>query len=706
MLRQLAEEGSIERRRGKSVHKADELPPVTVLEIVGQDTDGELIGRPTEWRSDKPIPTIILAPGPRRAPTPALGIGDRVLARLKKEADGSYEARVMKRLGQSAHTILGVFRKGRGGKEARVEPVDRRTRYDLVVAPSDAAKAKDGNLVTVEILSDRKHGPKRARVLEVHGTIDDQRSVSLIAIHSHGLPTGFTDEALDEAKSAGRPRLGRRTDLRNVPLVTIDPADAKDYDDAVAATPDKNKANKGGWVIHVAIADVAHYVRPGSALDRGAKLKGNSCYFPDRVVPMLPERLSNDLCSLRGDEVRPCLAVRMVFDKDGNKLRHRFMRGLMRSQARLSYEQAQSAIDGNVDKTTKLIAETVLKPLWQAYDTLSKARQRRGPLDLELPEHKIMLSDDGSISGIQLKERLDAHRLIEELMIQANVCAAKTLEAKGISLVYRVHEPPSEDKLASLRDFLKTIDLSLAPGQTIKSKNFNGILQKTRDSGYADLVSDVVLRTQSQAIYSAKNKGHFGLNLRRYAHFTSPIRRYADLIVHRALIRALKLGRDGLTDEEIETLDETAELISNHERRAMAAERDSTDRFVAAFLSERVGVTFDARISGVTRFGLFVRLNETGADGIVPMRSLSDDHYVHEEKRHALVGRHNGGIYRLGQTVSVRLEEATPLTGGLRFDILTPPEHGKKVKKKTSSQTRSKPHKRRKKKGRSRAAAS
>jgi ribonuclease R len=672
---------------------------VTVLHIVDQDTDGELIGRPAEWESEKPVPLIILAPypGSARRTAPALGIGDRVLARLKKESDGSYEARVMKRLSQSAHKILGVFRTRLGDKDARVAPVDRRIRHELVVTTANTNGAKDNNLVTVEILSERHYGPKRARVVEVHGTIDDQCSVSLIAIHSHGIPTGFSQEELDESARARRARLSQRTDLRNIPLVTIDPADARDYDDAVSAVPDKNKANKGGWVVHVAIADVAHYVRPGSALDRGARVKGNSCYFPDRVVPMLPERLSNDLCSLRAEVERPCLAVRMVFDKEGNKRQHKFVRGLMRSQARLSYQQAQNAVDGNCDEITKPIAKTILKPLWQAYETLAKARTRRAPLELELSEHRITLAEDGSITGIKQKERLGTHRLVEEFMIQANVCAAETLEAKGMPLIYRVHEPPAEDKLAALHDFLKTIGLKLASGQMLKSRNFNAILNKTRGSGHADLVSDVVLRTQSQAVYSAKNLGHFGLNLRRYAHFTSPIRRYADLIVHRALIRALKLGHDGLSDEEIDTLEETAEVISNHERRAMAAERDSTDRFIAAFLSEHVGTIFDARISGVTRFGLFVRLNETGADGIVPMRALSDDHYHHDDKRHALVGRHNGGLYRLGQSVSVRLEEATPLTGGLRFDVLTPPEYAKKTETKRTPRGKSKLPKRRKK---------
>lgn len=688
----------VERGRGISPKKREGLPSVTVLEIVDQDSDGELIGQPAQWRNDTPPPQIVLAPLPQRAPgaTAALRVGDRVLARLKKETHGSYEARVMKHLGQSTRQILGVYRAGRAGKEASVKPVDRKIKYDLSVARNDSKNAKDNNLVTVEISSSGHDGLKRARVVEVHDTIDDQRSLSLVAIHNHGIMTGFSQEALKEASRARRPRLGQRTDLRGIPLVTIDPADAHDFDDAVAATPDKSKLNKGGWIVYVAIADVAHFVRPGGALDETARLKGNSCYLPDRVVPMLPELLSNDLCSLRPHEERPCLAVRMVFDREGNKLRHKFMRGLMRSKAQLSYTQVQNAVDGKPDDITKPLLKSVLNPLWQSYEALSKARDRRSPLKLELPEYAIELAKD-AIIAVKKKERLDAHRLIEEFMIQANVCAAETLEARRMPLIYRIHEPPAEDKLGALRDVLKTIDLKLAPNQTLTTRNFNLILDKTRSSGYADLVSNIVLRTQSQAYYGARNSGHFGLNLHRYAHLTSPIRRYADLIVHRALIRTLELGRDGLTDEDIERLEETSELISNHERRAMAAEQDSMDRFVAAFLSEHIGMTFNARVSGVTRFGLFVRLPETGADGIVPMRTLSDDYYIHDDKRHALVGCYKGGVYRLGQSVSVRLEEASPLTGGLRFDILTGPDYEKNTNKKTAGRGNSRRAKKRKK---------
>ncbi len=696
VLRELADEGLIDRGR-RDVKKVGGLPAVCVLDIFDQDVDGDLLAKPVQWDEEAPPPKIVLAPGGgpgpkkrgRQASGPTPGIGNRVLARLTWAEDDALEARVIKVLGQSAHRVLGIYRAGPKKGEGRVQPVDRKSRYEMAVAPSDAASAKPGDLVTVEPVGHQSHGLRQVRVLEVLGRITDQRSVSLIAIHRHGIPTGFTSEEEAQANAATLATLGTRTDLRHLPLVTIDPVDARDFDDAVYAAPDEDQKNKGGWVVVVAIADVAHYVTPASPLDLGAQKKGNSVYFPDRVVPMLPEKLSNDLCSLKQGVDRPCLAVRMVLNASGAKLRHEFIRGLMNSHARLTYAQAQAAIDGEVDETTAPLLEPVLKPLWAAYHALSIARDKREPLDLDLPEHKIELGQDGTIKSIGFRDRLDAHRLVEEFMIQANVAAAEELERKKTPFIYRVHDAPSLEKLDSLRDFLKSLDLPLTKSDVLKPQYFNGLLHKVKGREYEAMVNEVTLRSQSQAVYSPDNLGHFGLNLRRYAHFTSPIRRYADLIVHRALIRAGKLGSDGLTDKEIETLEPVAEQISLHERRAMAAERDSNDRYVAAFLADRVGAVFKGRISGVTRFGLFIRLNETGADGIVPMRSLGDDYYVHDESLHALTGERHGGVYRLGTMVDVRLEEATPMTGGLRFELLTAAEKGvaKTAQRKKRSRT-------------------
>jgi ribonuclease R len=533
---------------------------------------------------------------------------------------------------------------------------------------------RDGDLVIAQVEGHgARYGPKRGKLLEVVGREDEPRAASLIAIHTHGIPMGFSAAAEAEAEAAEAPTLSGREDLREVPLITIDPPDARDHDDAVYAEPDTDPKNPGGWIVWVAIADVAAYVRPASELDRIARDKGNSVYFPDRVEPMLPERLSAGLCSLREGENRACMAVRMVFGADGRKRSHRFVRGLMRSAAKLSYEEAQAAVDGQPDDKAGPLLEPVLKPLWAAYAVLKKGRDARSPVAIESLERKISMNREGEITAITPRASLEAHRLIEEFMIQANVSAAETLEQRRTPLIYRVHDAPSQEKLQALADFLATLGIPWTKGETPRTERFNRLLDQTRGTPHAEIVNEVVLRTQMQAIYATENIGHYGLNLDRYAHFTSPIRRYADLIVHRALVSALGLGGDGLTDGDISQMKATAEMITAAERRAMAAERDATDRYIAAFLSDRVGAEFDGKITGVTRFGLFVRLAETGADGLVPVSSLGGEYFVHDDRAHALVGERSGARWPLGMSVRVRLREATPITGGLLFDMLSEP---------------------------------
>jgi len=661
-------------RRPDTVGGVGSLPPVGVVDVVERDADGDLFVRPVKAGDDAPLAR--LAPDPREAAAGAPGLGDRLLVRFATLENGEIEARLIKRLGQSAHRILGVVRKARG--EVRVEPVDRRSRTSLLLAGPDAREARDGDLVLVQSggAADRPHGPKRARILETVGREDDPRAASLIAIHSHGIPVGFPPEAEAEAEAAQPPTLAGRTDLRDLPLVTIDPPDARDHDDAVFAQADDDPRNPGGWIVWVAIADVAAYVTPGSALDRTARDKGNSVYFPDRVEPMLPERLSAGLCSLREGEDRACLAVRMVFGADGAKRSHRFQRGLMRSAAKLSYEEAQAAIDGLPDERAEPLMAGVLKPLFAAFAVLDLGRARRSPLHIESSERRIHFGADGQIASIVPRAALPAHKLIEEFMIQANVCAAETLEQKRTPLIYRIHDSPSVEKVGNLVEFLETLGISWTKGQAATTERFNRLLDTTRDGPHGEIVNEVVLRSQMQAVYASDNIGHFGLHLDRYAHFTSPIRRYADLIVHRGLIRALGLGDDGLTNEDVARIADTAERITLAERRAMAAERDATDRYVAAFLADRVGAEFAGRITGVTRFGLFIRLTETGADGLVPISSLGDEYFRHDEQAHALVGESSGRRWRLGREVEVRLREAVPITGGLLFEMLSEPEAG------------------------------
>ena len=668
LLADLSQQGEIQRERGKKLLRTGHLPEVTVVEVTDIDTDGEMLCRPVQWDSEAPPPHIVLAPGRQTQDEGlSLGIGERVLVRLRPEGK-AYTAQIIRRLGATPNRAVGVFRKL--GRNGRVEPVDRKARHEYFIPEGDIAGARDGEIVVLEATRDRTMGLPRGRIIERVGKASEPRTISLIAVHAHGIPDSFPQSVLDEAEKAARPQLESRTDLRNVPLVTIDPPDARDHDDAVWATPDDDPANKGGFKAIVAIADVAHYVHPGSAIDREAQRRGNSVYFPDRVVPMLPEQLSSDLCSLKEGQDRAIIACRLTFGADGRMKSHRFERALMRSAARLTYREAQDAFDNHPNEKTAPLLDTVLKPLLACYRAMCKARDRRSPLDLDLPERRIELGEDGRVKSIGVRERLEAHRLIEEFMIQANVAAAEALEQRKCPLVYRVHAPPSTEKLQALGDFLDTLDINLGQSQTVTTAMLNSILKAAANTPNSELVSIVMLRSQSQAEYNPDNIGHFGLSLKHYAHFTSPIRRYADLIVHRGLVRSFGLGDGGLTQKDIDRLSRTAEDISAFERRAMAAERDSNDRYIAAFMSDRVGATFSGRISGVTRFGLFVRLDETGADGLVPVRSLGREFFHHDERAHALVGEKSGLAFRLGDRVLVRVDEATPLTGGLRFSLI------------------------------------
>lgn len=676
MLRDLADEGVIERRR-KRLHHAGTLPSTVLADVTSRDPDGDLIAMPDEWDEEVhgPAPRIRI-PVPRRArPGEAVGLGDRVLLRVQvaDEEDGiRYRGRVIKVVEHPKHRVLGIFRSLPGGG-GRLEPVDKKMLGRELAIPRGAENdARDGDLVAVETSRARRLGPPQGRVVERLGSLKSERAVSLIAIQAHGIPSEFRRETLNEAEAATPATMKHREDWRDIPFVTIDPPDAKDHDDAVHAEADTASNNPGGFIVRVAIADVAYYVRPGSALDREALVRGNSVYFPDRVIPMLPERLSNDLCSLRPHQDRAALAVRMVIGADGHKKSHSFHRIMMRSAARLSYEHAQVAVGGRPDEDVEALVEPVLRPLFSAYEAMARARNERQPLDLDLPERKILLKADGTVDRVITPERLEAHRLIEEYMIQANVAAAETLEKARTPLIYRVHDEPSLEKVAALREFLQTHDINFPKTGALRPEAFNRVLARVKGRETEQLVNEVILRTQAQAEYAAENYGHFGLNLRRYAHFTSPIRRYADLIVHRALIRALKLGAGGLPESvDRKQLAEVAAQISAAERRAMLAERETADRLIAHFLADRIGAVFDGRISGVTRAGLFVKLHETGADGFVPARTIGDEYYRFDERRHAMVGRHSGETYRLGDPVTVRLVEAAPVAGALRFELVS-----------------------------------
>ncbi|PWC74764.1 ribonuclease R [Azospirillum sp. TSH64] len=669
LLRRLEADGTVERGRNKRMAPPQSLPAVAVLLVTGVDADGELAARPLTWTGEGNPPRIFLLPEKKsRGEEKPLAVGDTLLAKLARINDRLYEARVIRRIdGEREGRILGVYRPSADG--GRILPTDRRHKTEFLVLPPNRGDAEPGDLVFADILPAGRAGQPQARVVERLGSTDEPRAFSLIAIHAHGIPTVFPHAALREAELAAVPALMQREDLRDIPLVTIDGADARDFDDAVWAEADGDPENPDGWHLIVAIADVSYYVRPGSALDRTAYERGNSVYFPDRVVPMLPEALSNGLCSLRPGEDRACLAFHLWIDRNGVLVRHRLVRGLMRSAARLTYEQVQDCHDGRPDEVTGPLADGVIAPLFGAYARLAAARAKRGTLELDLPERRVHIDERGRVAEIVRRERHDSHRLIEEFMIAANVAAAEVLERRTMPGLFRIHDRPSMEKMEALRGFLAGIGHPLTKSADLTPDHFTRILRKVEGTSHAPLVSEVVLRAQAQAAYSPDNIGHFGLALHRYAHFTSPIRRYADLIVHRALIRTLGLGVGGLDDETLGRLAEIGDHLSGTERRAATAERDAVDRYTAAFLADRIGERFSGRISGVSRFGLFVRLDESGADGLVPASSLPDDRYDHDEAAHTLVGQRTGRTYRLGNPVKVVLVEADPVSGSTLFRL-------------------------------------
>ena len=668
ILKELEGEGHLEKRK-KTYRDPEKLPPVSVLQVSGQTNDGELLAKPLEWHGEGVEPVVLMIP---RASDPALGEGDRILARLQevKGEEHHYEARLIRRIGANPRKVLGIFRKRSEG--GRIVPIDKGDGKEWQVPDEATGGAKDGELVEAE-----QSGPKgrmglpRARVVERLGDPSQPKAVSLIAIHQHGIPDDFPDEVIDEADRMKPAGLKGREDMRDMPLVTIDPSDARDHDDAVWAHYDDDPKNEGGYVIWVAIADVAHYVPPGSALDGEARTRGNSSYFPDRVVPMLPDRLSGDLCSLHEGVPRACIAVRMQIAANGEQVGHRFVRGLMRSAASLNYQQVQAAMDGEPDDQCSPLMEDVIRPLYAAYAALEKARERRQPLNLDLPERKVVLSDEGKVLSVNFADRLDAHKLIEEFMVLANVAAAETLIAKKSPLLFRVHEEPSPEKLDTLRDVADAAGLTLAKGQVLKTAHLNALLEAAEDTDHSEVINMSTLRSMTQAYYAPSNFGHFGLALQAYAHFTSPIRRYADLVVHRALVLAHGWGDDGLRPQDIDKLETTAQHISDTERRSMTAERDTTDRYLAAFLSERVGEEFTGRINGIAKFGAFVKLDETGADGLIPVRSLGREFFHFDRDAGTLMGSDTGLTIQLGQRVTVKLSEAAPVTGGIALELIS-----------------------------------
>ena len=694
LLKDMADEGLLDIGPARAFHKMGGVPKVTVLRIVDVD-DTTLIATPERWEAEgQPAPRLrVLERGKRGA----LTIGDRILARTE-EAGRGWVAHPMKKLAKASEELLGVVEAGEGGK-LWLRPVDKRIRKDTPI--SDVGNAKPGDLVLAEPVG----RPPRisARVTDILGDPFAPRSFSLIAIHKHGIPHVFPEKVEDEAVAASTIALheDKREDLRHLPIVAIDPVDARDHDDAVWAAPDEDPANLGGYSAIVAIADVSYYVRPGSALDKEARKRGNSVYFPDLVVPMLPHQLSSDMCSLRAGQDRAAMACHLTINAQGKVTAWRFTRAIIRVAAVLAYEDAQAAIDGERPLTLRGgvgessahdLLEAALNPLWACWKLLRKAREKRDPLALDLPERRVVLDENGKIVSVAVRERLDAHMLIEDYMIAANVAAAKALETKKSPVMYRVHEPPSREKLVALKEYLATFDIDFALGQVIKPSTFNRLIDRIGEGEEKPQIMEQILRSQTQAYYAPQNMGHFGLALGSYAHFTSPIRRYADLLVHRALVGAYGLelpapkggvlpDRTSLSSDDYENMGRVGEMISQHERRAMEAERETIDRYVAAYLAAHVGELVDARITGVQNFGFFATVEGLGGDGLVPVSTMGDERFFFDEAGRALEGVESGDRYTVGQHLQLRLAEADPINGSLRFELPDAPPQRPSFKK-------------------------
>jgi len=714
LLNDMADEGLIETGKARAFNKAGGVPRVTVLRIVDADDNGHIFGTPEQWEADTPAPKLRIIEKERRG---ALGIGDRVLARTEERGD-KFVGHPLKKLARKQDLVLGVLRQE--GTRFWLTPVEKKERRELPV--SDVADGEAGDLVLCEVSG--RGGRVSARVDAVLGDPFAPKSFSLIAIHKYELPHEFSDAVIAEAKRVAKLPLksspergggpaklvegpkgaesappsaahaaatspfrgGLREDLTHLPIVAIDPADARDHDDAIWAARDEDDDNKGGWKAIVAIADVSFYVRPDSALDKAARSRGNSVYFPDRVVPMLPEELSADICSLKEGADRAAMACHLTIAKDGTLKSWRFTRAKIRVAANIAYEDAQAAIDASEEDRVEVsspvcfmpevegkvpiaLVESALKPLWGCWRALLAARNKREPLELDLPERQVVLDEKGRIESVAPRERLDAHRLVEDFMIAANVAAARALEAKKAAVMYRVHEPPSREKLEALKDYLETFGIPFTLGQVVKPATFNQILERVRDSDSRPEIMEQLLRTQMQARYAPDRLGHFGLALATYAHFTSPIRRYADLLVHRALVSAYKLGEGGLPPADAEKFEEIGEQISRLERRAMEAERETVDRYVAAYLADQTGQVVMCRITGVQPFGFFATVVDFGGDGLVPVSTIGDEYFRFDEKAQQLVGEDSGTTYRQGQKLKLRIAEANPVSASLRFEL-------------------------------------
>lgn len=604
--------------------------------------------------------------------------GDRVLASVVGvDRRGRRQGAIVEVLQRRSPRLVGRVMIENG--VTVVAPDDRRLHQDILIPPGKEQGAKAGQIVVVEITDPPSQ--HRGPLGEIRSVLGERLQPSLLvemAIASHDLPHEWPaavlrDAAMVEPEVSAAEREGR-VDLRKLPLVTIDGADARDFDDAVYAEPKRG----GGWRLIVAIADVSHYVPIGSALDTEAQERSTSTYFPGFVVPMLPETLSNGICSLNPKVERLCMVCDMQVDANGEVTKSKFYDAVMLSHARLTYDKVWQVVGLNDADAIDEVADVLpqIRNLHALYKAMAEQRRRRGAIDFETPEVKFRLDQRGEVEAMGATERNDAHKLIEECMIAANVQAALFLEKKKIPALFRAHEPPPAEKYEDLQQFLREFKLSMPPIDRVTPGDFSEVLRMVRERPERELIQSVLLRSQSMAAYQPENRGHFGLALSAYAHFTSPIRRYPDLLVHRAIRYALTRGKPAnysYTPAEMASL---AVHCSQRERRAEEAERDVDERFKCAWMSKHVGSEFDGVVTGVTSFGLFVELDESKVSGLVHISQLANDYYHFDPIRKLLKGEKSGEQFRLGDHVRVQVLRASLEDRKIDFRLVPPKKKG------------------------------
>lgn len=644
-------------KKTKTKEKFVELPQSLLLEVGEESGFGDLMARAVESRYAKHKIYII----DNKRIKPVLQCGDRFIGNIINK-QGTYWVKPVIRtsmFGVSQDTVRGVMIKENG--RYLLKSTEKNTKEECKIINPKMANV--GDFVSGFFTGSGR--TKQFEIVKSLGKFDLNKATASLVLDKYDIPYEFSPAVIKEAANLPQFDKNIREDFTHIPFVTIDGEDSKDFDDAVFAERKDN-----GFHIMVAIADVAFYVKPHTELDREAYKRGNSVYLPNMVVPMLPEILSNDLCSLRPKEERAAITCSMNIDLNGNILNYNFKRAVIKSAARLNYKEVQNAIDGNFNNNTLHIFKNVIQPIYEAYFAFDKAKKARGALELESDEIKIKIDKNGMVAKVEKYEIYTSNKIIEEFMVAANVCAAKALYGKNIPIMYRIHEKPLEEKLVDMKPLLQELGINLPDAPAIKPEHFNKVLELCAKKGYSDGISNLILRLQSQAKYSPSNIGHFGLALEDYAHFTSPIRRYSDILVHRALINAYNLPDGGGLEKEAteKSFKEAGEHISQTERKAVNAERELVSRFLALYLEPSIGQDFEVKVSGVSTAGLFVKIESIGAEGLIPMRTMPDDYYDVEASNTMLVGRERS--FAMGEKLMAKLVETSPVSGGMIFKYI------------------------------------